>query len=67
MIDHTFRNINRLFVQSFKVGENDPTRNYFFKYYIPLVWSKDFNALIDNKPYFGQRVKNKQESDEKLV
>ena len=29
MIDPTFRNFSRLFVQSLKVGENDPTRNYF--------------------------------------
>ena len=28
MIDSTFRNINRVFVQSFKAGENDPTRNF---------------------------------------
>ena len=33
MIDPTFRNINRLFVQSIKAGENDPTRNSFDKYY----------------------------------
>ena len=29
--------------------------------YIPLVEIKDFNALIDNKPFFDQPVKNKQE------
>ena len=30
------------------------------KYYIPLVEIKDFNALIDNNPFFHQPVKNKQ-------
>lgn len=28
---------------------------------------KDFNALIDNKAFFGQPVKNEQEAYEKLV
>ena len=36
-IDPTFRNINRLFVLSFKNGDNNPTRNSFNKYYILLL------------------------------
>ena len=67
MIDSTFRNINRLFVLSFKNGSNDPTRGYFDKFFIPLVKIKDFIALIDNKQFFHQLVKNKQEAFEKLV
>ena len=66
-IDPTFRNINRLFVQLFKAGENDCTRNSFDKHYMPLVEIKYFNALIDNKPIFDQTVRNKQEANEKLV
>ena len=34
---------------------------------MPLVEIKDFNALIDNKPFFDHPVKNKQESYEKLI
>ena len=34
---------------------------------MPLVEVKDFNALIDNKPFFDQPVKNKQETYEKLI
>ena len=64
LIDPTFRNINRLFVLSFK---NDPTRYYFDQYYMPLVEVKDFNALIDNKPFFDRYVKNKQEVYENLI
>ena len=37
LVDPTFRNINRLFVLSFKNGDYDPTRNYFDEYYMPLV------------------------------
>ena len=67
MIDLTFRNINRLFVFSFRNGNNDPTRDYFDKYYISLIETTDFDALIDNKPFFDQPVKNKQEASEKLI
>ena len=67
LIDPIFRNINRLFVISFKNGNDDPTINSFDKYHMPLVEIKCFNALIDNKPLFDQPVKNKQEAYEKLV
>ena len=67
LIDPTFRNINRLYVISFKNGNDDPTTNSFDQYYIPLVEIIDFNVLIDNKPFFGQPVKNKQGAYEKLV
>ena len=51
MTDPTFRNINSLFVLSFKNSDDDLKRNPFRKYYIPLVEITDFNALIDNKPF----------------
>ena len=57
LIDSIFRIINRLFVFSFKNVNNDPKRDSFDKYYIPLVEIKDFNALIDNKTFFVQLVK----------
>ena len=34
---------------------------------MPLVEIKDFKALIENKVFFGQTVKNKQEVYEKLI
>ena len=37
LIDLTFSNINRLFILSFKNGDNDPTRDSFDKYYMPLA------------------------------
>ena len=46
-----YLNINRLFVLSFKNGNDDPMRDSFDNYYIPLGEIKDFNALIDNKPF----------------
>ena len=32
-----------------------------------LVEIKDFNALINNKTFFDQPIKNKQEAYEKLI
>ena len=52
LIDPTFININRLFVLLFKNGNDDPTRNSFDRYDVPFVEIKDFDALIDNKPFF---------------
>ena len=67
LIDPTFSNINRLFVLWFKNGSNAPKRKTFDKCYMPLVKIKDFNALIDNKPFFDQALKNKQNVYEKLI
>ena len=55
-----------MFVLLFKNSDNHPTRCSFNKYYIPLVEIKDFNVLINNKPFFDHSVKNKQEAYEKL-
>ena len=51
MINLTFRNINRLFVLSFKNSDYDPTKDSLDKYYMPLTEIKDFNALIQNKQF----------------
>ena len=57
LIDLTFRNINRFIVHSFAKGHNDSTRGSFDKYYMLLVEIKNFDVLIDNKPFFDQAVK----------
>ena len=67
LVDPTFRYINRLFVLLFQNGDNDPKRDSFEKYYILLVEVKDFNALINNKPFFDQPGKNKQEAYENPI
>ena len=56
-----------MFAISIKNVNNDPTRNYIDSYYIPLAEIKDFNALIDNEPFFDLPAKKKQEAHEKLI
>ena len=55
-----------MFVLSFKNSDDDPTRNSFDECFMSLVEIKDFNALIDNKPFFDQPIKNKQDAYENL-
>ena len=62
-IDRTFTNVNRLFVLSF---ENEDNRTSFSKYYVPKVEIKDFNVLIDGKPFFEILAKNKEEAYEAI-
>ena len=61
MIDPTFTNVNRLFFLTF---ENENNRTSFSKYYVTEVEIKDFNVLIDGKPFFEIPVKNKEEAYE---
>ena len=61
MIDSTFRNINRLFVFSFKNSEDDPAETAFVTCYMLLVETKDFNVVIDNKLFLDQPVKKTNE------
>ena len=57
MIDSIFRNINRLFVLSFKISDDDLMRDSYEKYEMSLVEIKDINALTDNKLFLDQPVK----------
>ena len=56
-----------MFFLSFENANDDPMRDSFDKYYMPLVEIENFNGLINNKPFFDQPVKNKQEAYEKLI
>ena len=50
-----------------KNGNGDPTRDSVDEYLMPLVEIEDFNAIIDNKPFFDQPGKNNQDAYEKLI
>ena len=57
----------RLFVLSFKNGNNNPMTDCFNKSYMPLVEIKDFNALIDNKPFLVNESKTNKKRIEKPI
>ena len=56
--------MNRLFVLSY---ENENDRTSFSEYYVPRFEIKDFNVLIDGKPFFEIHVKNKEEAYEAII
>ena len=56
-----------MFVLSFKSRGNDPSRDSYDIYHMPLVEIKNLNALIENKPFFDQPVKNKHEAYENII
>ena len=64
LIDPPFINANRRFVLSF---EKETDRDSFSKCYIPSVKIKNFNVLIDRKPFFEIPVKNKEEAYEAII
>ena len=64
LINPKFNNVNRLFVLTF---ENEDDRTSCSKYYLPKVEIKDFNVLIDGKPFFEIPVKNKEEAYEAII
>ena len=64
LIDPAFTKVNRVFVLSF---ENEDDRTSFSKYYVLSVDIKDFNVLIDGKPFFEILVKNKEEAYEQII
>lgn len=50
-----------------KVIENDPTRDSLYNHYVPLVEIQDFNALVNNKPFFDQPGKINQKHIKDLL
>ena len=57
LIDPTFTSVNRLFVLSF---ETETDRTSYTRYYEPKIEMKNFNMLIEGKPFFDVPVKNKK-------
>ena len=66
LIDPTFTNVNRLLVLTFE-NEDDRMKITFSKCYVPKVEIKDFNVLIDGKPFFEIPIKNKEETYETII
>ena len=56
-----------MFFLSLKNGNDDPTRNSFGKYYMPLIEVKEFDELIDNKQFFDHPVKKNKKGMKKYL
>ena len=71
LIDPNFTRVNRLFVLSFEViEENNVKKDYRddgLHYYVPNVEIKDFNVLMDGKCFFDFPVKSEEEAYQKII
>ena len=63
LIDHSFQEINRLFVLEF---EDDAQRTSNKRYYTPNVEMKDYNVMIDGKKVFDQPIRNNKVTYENI-
>ena len=64
LIDHTFTNVNRLFVLAYQTAED---RQSFSQFYLPKVMVKDFNVIIDKLAFFHLPIKTEEEVYEKII
>ena len=64
LIDPTFTKVHCLFVLAY-ANEND--RTSYSQYYVPNVKIKNYNVIIDGKPFFELPVKNIDETYQKII
>ena len=64
LIDPTFTKVHRLFVLAY---ENEDDRRSYYEYFMPTVELKNYNAIIDGKPFFEMLVKNLEETYQKII
>ena len=64
LIDPAFTKVHRLFVLAY---ENKDDRHLYSKYYTPTVELKNYNVLIDRKPFFELPVKDLKETYQKII
>ena len=64
LIDPTFTNVNRLFVLAY---QNADDRQSFYRFYLPKVMIKDYNAIIDKLAFFDLPIKTEEEAYEKII
>ena len=63
MVEPSFKEVNRLFVLSFK---NDTQTTSHSGYYLPNVEIKDSNIMINGKNFFDQPIKSNKVTYENI-
>ena len=65
LIDPTFTNVNRLFVLTYPIDDNNDRHSYS-QFYLPKVIVKDFNVIIHKLALFDLLIKTEKEAYEKI-
>ena len=63
LIDTAFTKVHRLFVLAYA---NEDDRTSYSKYYVPNIEIKNYNVIIEGKPFFELPVKNVEETYQKI-
>ena len=66
LVDPTFTNVNRLFVLTCPIND-DNNRQSFFRFYLPSIMVKDYNIIIDKLAFFDLPIKTEEEAYEKNI
>ena len=64
LIDPTFTKVHRLFVLAYA---NEDDRTSYSQYYVPNIEIKNFNVIIDGKPFFELPIRNMEETYQKII
>ena len=64
LIDPTFTKVHRLLVLAY---ENEDDRTSYPQYNVPNVEIKNYNVIIDGKPFFELPLKNMEETYQKII
>ena len=67
LVDPAFSNINRLFVLTYGVDDDNWNRKSYSQFYIPKVMVKDYNVIIDKLAFFDLPIKTEEEAYEKII
>ena len=69
LVDPTFTNVNRLFVLTYLIGNNNnnDNRKLFLQFYLPRVMIKDSNVIIDKLAFFDLIIKTEEEAYKKII
>ena len=68
LVDPTFTNVNRLFVLTYLIGNNNnDNRKLFLQFYLPRVMIKDFNVIIDKLAFFDLPIKTEEQAYKKII
>ena len=67
LVDPTFTNVNRLFVLSYAIDDNNYNRQSYSQFYLPKLMVKDYNVIIDKFAFFDLPIRTEEEANEKII
>ena len=66
LIDPAFTNVNRMFVLTYPIDDNNDRKSYS-RFYLPRSMIKDYNVIINKSAFFDLPIKTEEEAYEKII